>query len=273
MFGDALVSSSLMVVFDNEDHVETRQDRGLEIDILTRSLEIIVSTEDGIGSSKDRCPCVEDGSDACLGDGDRLLLHGFVDRYSVFVTHLVELIDADYTSIRKHHRSALEVEFSGRVIALDGRCQTCCGGSLAGCVDGDRGYFLDELEELGLRCSGITEEKDVDVPTELHAVWENLLRSTKQEAGDRILDILIAVDGRCDAVCEDVVEIWSSAHLQELLLFFLGEDCIALCSVVDIAMDSNCSEIRGSDSDCGGCRGAFRLLILEDGEDTGDHTS
>ena len=45
-----------------------------------------------------------------LRDGDRLLLHGFVDRHSVVLAHLVELVDADDTSVCEDHRPALHDE-------------------------------------------------------------------------------------------------------------------------------------------------------------------
>ena len=44
----ALVSSFLVFVADDEYHIETRENGSLEIDVLARSFEIIVATEDGI---------------------------------------------------------------------------------------------------------------------------------------------------------------------------------------------------------------------------------
>jgi len=50
--GDPFVSAFLVLVTDDEDHVETGQDCGLEINVFSWCLEIVVSAENGIGRSK-----------------------------------------------------------------------------------------------------------------------------------------------------------------------------------------------------------------------------
>ena len=49
MLGDCFVSLSIVVVADNEDHVESGQNGSLEIDVLAGRLEIVVSSEDRVG--------------------------------------------------------------------------------------------------------------------------------------------------------------------------------------------------------------------------------
>ena len=125
----------VVFVLDDEDHIESRQDSSLKVDILaqgmdnqytiptplpkdqvdthfSRTLHVIVSAEDGVGSGEDGGPRVEDGGDASFGDGDGLLLHRFVDGHTVFVAHFVEFIDTDHTAICKYHCAAFQEEFS-----------------------------------------------------------------------------------------------------------------------------------------------------------------
>ncbi len=50
-----------------------------------------------VGCGQHRAARVERGLDACLGNCDCLLLHHLVDRHTVLVTHLVELVNANHT--------------------------------------------------------------------------------------------------------------------------------------------------------------------------------
>jgi len=122
--GDAFVAAFFMLVADDEDHIEAGQDGGLEIDVLAGRLEIVVAAEDRVGGCEDGGAGVEDGGDAGFGDGDGLLLHGFVDGDAVFFAHLVELVDAHYAAVGEDHGAAFEVEFAGVGVALDGGCET-----------------------------------------------------------------------------------------------------------------------------------------------------
>lgn len=45
---DRLISRSVVVVTHDEDHIESRQDRSLEVNVLTWGLQIVVAPEDGI---------------------------------------------------------------------------------------------------------------------------------------------------------------------------------------------------------------------------------
>ena len=128
---DTLVAAPFVLVAYDEDHVEAREDGRLEVDVLTRRLEVVVPTEDRIGGGKHRGAGIEDGGDAGLGDGDGLLLHGLVDRDPILVAHLVELVDAHDPTVGQHHRPALEVELACRVVPLDRGRQTRRGRALA----------------------------------------------------------------------------------------------------------------------------------------------
>lgn len=210
-----------MLVADDEDHVEAGEDGRLEINVLAGRLEVVVAAEDGVRGREDGGARVEDGGDARFGDGDGLLLHGLMDGDAVLVAHLVELVDAYDAPVCEHHGAAFEVELAGVGVPLDGRGETGCGGAFAGRVDCYGGDLLDELEELRFCRTGVTEEKDVDVAPEFHAIGEDFLRAAEEEAGNCFLDVLVPVDGWGDATCENVVKVRSSAHFQELLLFFL----------------------------------------------------
>lgn len=153
----------IVLVLDDEDHVESRQNSRLKVDVLARTLHVVVTTKDGIGGGHDRCTRVENGRDTGFGDRDRLLFHRFVNRYSIFVPHLVEFVDADHTAVGEDHGPAFEVELASLRISLDRSGETSCRRAFAGRVDRDGRNFLDELEQLRLGGTGIAEEEDVDV--------------------------------------------------------------------------------------------------------------
>src|SRR5436309_9213566 len=98
MLSNLLVTISVMVVTHNEDHVETRQDRGLKVNVLPRTLEVVVAAKDWVCRREYRGTCIENGSDAGFGNRNSLLFHGLVDGNSVLVAHLVKLVNANYTS-------------------------------------------------------------------------------------------------------------------------------------------------------------------------------
>lgn len=91
---DSLVPAPLMLVTDDEDHVETGQDGRLEVDVFAGRLHVVVPAEDRVRGRQDGRSRVEDGGDAGLSDRDGLLLHGFVDGDLVADVHLVELVNA-----------------------------------------------------------------------------------------------------------------------------------------------------------------------------------
>ncbi len=81
-------------VNENKEEIETRHDGCRHSDILTKGPRSIVSATDRVGSRQDRCARIQGCFDACLGDRDCLLFHGFVNGNLVTHVHLVELVDA-----------------------------------------------------------------------------------------------------------------------------------------------------------------------------------
>ena len=109
---------------------------------------VVVPAEDGVGGGQDARPAVKHCGDAGLGDADRLLLHGLVDRDAVVGVHLVELVDAHHAAVGQHHRAALDRELARVGVLYDGRSQPRCRGAFARGVDRDRRGPLHELQEL-----------------------------------------------------------------------------------------------------------------------------
>ena len=77
---------------------------------LSGTPSFIVTTPDRVSCGKYTCARVEHGRDTRFRDGDSLLLHRFVDRDTVLVAHLVELVDTDDTRVGQDHCAAFQVE-------------------------------------------------------------------------------------------------------------------------------------------------------------------
>lgn len=108
----------VVLVFDDEDHIETRQNGGHEVDVVL-PLCVVPAAVHGVSRCQHRAARVQGGGDASLGvgwgvhvlslpsghwehsvflifikkkphlsDGDGLLLHGLVDRHPVILSHL-----------------------------------------------------------------------------------------------------------------------------------------------------------------------------------------
>ena len=190
-------SISCFVVFvpNDEDHIKATENRGLEVDILPWTLFVVVSSPHWISSREDGCSGIQNGSDPRLSNRDGLLLHCFVDRNSVLISHFVKLVDAYHSPVRDDHCPTLKVElalqFSGdistgsfttvtiahrnRISLNDGR-QTGGTASFPRCVNRDGGHFLHELQKLTFGRTRIAQQQNVDVSAETHPIWKDLLR-------------------------------------------------------------------------------------------------
>jgi hypothetical protein len=62
-----------------------------------------------------RAVAVKDRSDSSLCDGDSLLLHSLVDSDSIFITHLVKLINTDNTAVSEYHGNAFKMELALKI--------------------------------------------------------------------------------------------------------------------------------------------------------------
>ena len=116
MFKTKPVSVRLVLVEQDENEVETGEERILHGDVLHGRFEGVISENiclkiselkktialspsiNGIGSREDRASGVELCMDAGLGDGDSALLHHLVDGRPIYVRHLVEFVDAHNAS-------------------------------------------------------------------------------------------------------------------------------------------------------------------------------
>ena len=75
---DRGVPRARRVVQQDEQQVETRQQRVRQVDVAGDGQAVVVGAVDGVGGCQDRATGVERGLDARFRDGDRLLLHDLV---------------------------------------------------------------------------------------------------------------------------------------------------------------------------------------------------
>ena len=217
----------VVLVLNDVDHVETRQDRGLKVNVLARGLEVVVSPENWVGRGEHGGSRVQNGGNASLGDRNGLLLHGLVNGNTVVLSHLVKLINAHHTTVSEHHGTSFKVKVPGGGITNHGGGETSGTAALAGGVDTNGRDLFHKLEHLTLGSSRISEQQHVNVTTKLHSVRQDLARPTQEQAGDRLLDVGEAKDRRSDAGSELFVDVGVLGELDHLGLLFLGEGGLA----------------------------------------------
>ena len=91
--GKGIIVVFINLIFHDSEKVKPGKDWCSEVDVVVEVQGGIVCSLQRICCGDDAASSLQTGVDSCLGDRDGLLLHGFVDGGSVFVVHLVELID------------------------------------------------------------------------------------------------------------------------------------------------------------------------------------
>ena len=109
--GEAFVLGWVHCVSNDAEDVETGEDRLGQFHVLAKGDGAVVAAADRIGGGDDSAAGLEGGDDACFRNGDGLLFHGFVDRRSILVIHLVELVDKASAFVCENESASLECPF------------------------------------------------------------------------------------------------------------------------------------------------------------------
>mmetsp|Transcript_56810 Transcript_56810/g.121982 ORF Transcript_56810/g.121982 Transcript_56810/m.121982 type:complete len:681 (-) Transcript_56810:69-2111(-) len=192
----ALVIHGVHLVSQHAQHIESTQNGVRQINILHEGLLGIVPSEDRIRRRHDRASGVQGGHQASLGDGDGLLLHGFMDGCAVLLVHLVKLINQAQPAVSQHHRSAFQGPLTSGVVPLHGSGETNTGRALTGGVHHTVEGLLHVLQHLGLGTPGVSQQQHVDITTEPVALVALLRHSPKHRHAQRRLRMLVPVDRR-----------------------------------------------------------------------------
>jgi hypothetical protein len=138
-----------------------------------------------------------------------LLLHDFVNRDSVDLGHLVKLVDTNDTSIRQDHGSGFQPSLSRVLVSGDSSRQTDAGRSSTGGGNSERSRVEDESEHLRLSSRWVTDHQNVDISTNVSAVFQIFLLSSKKQQQDGLLDVVAAVDRRGERLRKKVEDVSS----------------------------------------------------------------
>ena len=128
--GNSSIAAGVKLIQHHEEQIETRKEGVGKANVLLNAPAAVVLTIDGVGGGQNRAPGIETGVDASLGNGDSLLLHGLVDSDTVVLAHLVELINADQTTVGQYHGTSLQTTLASIGVGGDGSRQTDAGRSL-----------------------------------------------------------------------------------------------------------------------------------------------
>lgn len=101
--GDSLCNFFVLLcaflIEDNEDQIETREQRVRHSNIFSGRILRLILSVDGIGCRNYWASCIERTMHSSLSNCDGLLLHDLMDCHSVYFIHFVKLIDAYNSSV------------------------------------------------------------------------------------------------------------------------------------------------------------------------------
>eukprot|EP00051_Salpingoeca_urceolata_P023230 m.391278 g.391278 ORF g.391278 m.391278 type:complete len:772 (-) comp20080_c0_seq16:573-2888(-) len=265
--GKFLIPLFVVFVLDDEDEIETREDGTLKLNVLIGGLGVVPATKHRVGGSKYRGPRVERGGNSGLSNGNGLLFHGFVNRHAVSLSHLVEFVNANHTTIGKHHCTAFEIKLARRSVANDRRSETCCTAAFAGRVNPHWSDALRKLEQLALGCAGITEKQHVDVTTQACRIRQHFCRATKQQARESLFDVFGSKNRRGNALADALVNVGLAEELCKLLFLLFGKRALRTPSALGISLHAHDTKVRVAGANSGD---ATLLFGGKDGENAND---
>jgi hypothetical protein len=97
-----------LFIQNNEEKVESAEERVREADILCWWKVTLVLAVDGVGGGDHTASGIQGAVDACFRDRNSLLLHDFVHCNSVNIVHLVKFVYQQHTSVSQYHSSCFE---------------------------------------------------------------------------------------------------------------------------------------------------------------------
>jgi len=192
--GQQLVHNGIDVVLYHTQHIESRQDRLREFDVLRERDSRVVAPPNRIGRCNNRTPRLECSHDTSFSDGDRLLFHCLVNRRPVCIVHFVELVDEASSVISQNECPSFQRPLARDGVLADTGRKTDGRRTLTRCEYRSMCGLFDVLEELRLCSTRVAEKKDVDVSTNTKLIVNVLCDSAEQGESDGSLDVFMTVD-------------------------------------------------------------------------------
>ena len=146
---------------------------------------------------------------------------------SILIQHLVELVNAANSLIGKDQRAALEHHLAGDRILHDRSGEAHAGRAAAGRVLTAQRQAIDVVEQLRLGHARISHQANVNVASDLHAA-RVLVHAAHEHEQQRLLDVLVSVDLRRNALRQLGVEVVLADARRLLLGQLLGEHLLVL---------------------------------------------
>ena len=154
------------LVLDNCQDIETRKNGLCKIHIIGEVECVVVVALNGIGCGDNTATGLQRRDNTGLRDRNGLLLHSLVNRCTILVIHLIELIDEAQALISQHQCSTLECPLSRDGVFMDTGSETDCRGTLTSGVNAAVEHLLHVLKELRLGSTGVSQEQNVDVTSD-----------------------------------------------------------------------------------------------------------
>jgi len=136
---------------------------------------------------------------------------------SIPVVHLIELVDADDSPIGQYHGTGFEVPVARVAVYDDGGGEADRGRAAPGGVDAEGRDVEDVAEELRLGGGGVAYHHDVDVATEVGAVFEDFFRAAEELQEQGFLHAQVTFDRRSYTRSKDVEQVLITSKFLDIL--------------------------------------------------------
>lgn len=118
-------------VLDQPEEVKSGKQCRRKLYILFQAAARVVASIGRVGGSQDGAAGIERCENACLGNGDGLLLHDLVDGRAVGLRHLVKLVNAAHSLVGQHQGPALQGQLATHRVSQHSCREAHAGGAAA----------------------------------------------------------------------------------------------------------------------------------------------
>jgi hypothetical protein len=164
--------------------------------------------------------------DTRLRDGHSLLFHDLVNRDTINVRHLIELVNAHDTAIREDHRPCFQPPLARVLVRRHSSRQTNAWAAPARRRDRQWGGVQDEPQDLGLGRWRVANHEHVNVSSDVGSIWQVFLCSTQQQENNRFFDLLVSVDRGCKGLWKEVEDVRTLGELVYRTDVWVCERCL-----------------------------------------------
>mmetsp|Transcript_15007 Transcript_15007/g.32487 ORF Transcript_15007/g.32487 Transcript_15007/m.32487 type:complete len:326 (-) Transcript_15007:532-1509(-) len=207
MCRNSTITLGIQLIQHHKEQIKTTQQRVRQSNVLLNPPLAIILPIHGVSSRQYRTPSIQTGMKPSLGNRHSLLFHGFVNRHTVVLPHLIKLIHAHQSTIGQHHGPGLQPPFLRFRVTRHCRSQTHTTTSLTSSTHSQGCNAHGTPQQLTLGRTRITNHQYVNISPQMCPIGQILLTSTQQLQRQSLLNHLMSMNRRTHAPPKNIQNI------------------------------------------------------------------